>query len=175
MKDSRMTPQEINKLFDTDDYDFYYCNFERHPFNVARDLSLWIVGNLSAEDIQHEPDWDYSHQFPTSYGSVNGIKGAPNRSQAHQWTILANRLSGFGQGLFYNLTFAQCDLDAFYAMKILCKERIDNMEFQQATTFLLDFQRQVLKDLDTLISYYAGKYPTETIKILQGQRDEQCS
>jgi hypothetical protein len=165
-----MTPKEINQMFDIDDYDFYYCDFERHPFNVARDLALWIVGNLNAEDIQHEPEWDHSHQFPTSYGSISGNKGWPNRSQSHQWTILANRFSAFGQGLFHTLTFAECDLDAFYAMKALCKERIEMMEWQQATNYQLDFQRQVLTDLDCLISYFAKKYPTETIKILKGER-----
>lgn len=164
---------QLNKMFEVDDYDFYHCNFERHPFNVARDLALWIIGNINAEDIQHEPDWDFSFQFPTSYGTFSGNKGCPNRSQSHQWAILANRLSAYGQGLFHNLTFAQCDLDAFYAMKFLCKERIENMEWQEATNFQLDFQRQVLKDLDCLINYYASKYPSETIKILQGQREEQ--
>jgi hypothetical protein len=167
-----MTAQQLNKMFEKDDYDFYHCHFHRHPFNVARDLALWIVGNLNPEDIQHEPEWDYSFQFPTSYGSI-GTKGWPNRSQSHQWAILANRFGAYGQGLFHNLYFSECDLDAFYAMKNKCKERIEDMEWQQANTFQLDFQRQVLKDLDCMISYFASKYPTETIKILQGQREEQ--
>lgn len=82
---------QLNKMFEVDDYDFYHCNFERHPFNVARDLALWIIGNINAEDIQHEPDWDFSFNSLPVMERFLGIKVVPiavNLINGLSWPIV---------------------------------------------------------------------------------------